>query len=151
MQIDYRKIDYCLVFNHMPEKFIGLYSGDIKFFTFTVICEGKWTFQNCLILMINYVLKKEQESNDNKDCKAIQFYYQKIVHKRDKKLLKKSCRLSYTGLSLATQNDRFMGFSRNIFISFSIFYDRLSIFHSTALQALACRLSEKSWTFDLNL
>ena len=36
--------------------------------------------------MISYILKREQESNDNKDYKAIQFFYQKIVHKRDKKL-----------------------------------------------------------------
>lgn len=48
--------------------------------------------------MINYILKREQESNDNKGCKAIQFYYQKIVFiKGIKKLFKKSCRLSYTG------------------------------------------------------
>lgn len=38
--------------------------------------------------MINYSLMKEQEPNDNKDWKAIQFLYQEIVHKRDNELWK---------------------------------------------------------------
>ena len=125
----------------MPEKFIGLYSSDIKIFTFTVICEGKWTFQNCLILMINYMLKKEQESNDNKDCKAIQFYYQKIVHKRDKKLLKKIMLTFLYWLIIGNSKWQVYGFQQKyIYFIFNIlwqaFHIPLHCFAGLGLQAV---------------
>lgn len=38
--------------------------------------------------MINYTLRRKQEPNDSKDWKTIQFFYQEIVHKKDKELWK---------------------------------------------------------------
>lgn len=41
MKTNGRKIDYWPVFNHMPEKFIGLYQSDIKSVNITVISKDK--------------------------------------------------------------------------------------------------------------
>lgn len=90
---------------------------------------------------ISYTLRKAQEPNDNKDWKAIQFFYQEIVHKRDKGLWKTLVdflilayhwEMKMTGLWISAEI---------CLLRYSLFSDRLSIFHSTALQALTYRLS----------
>lgn len=134
------------------KKFIGLDYSDIKSFNFTAIVKTKYVFQNCWLLMISYTLRREQELNDSKDWRAIQFFYQEIVHKKDKELWKNHVdffilayhwELKMTGLWISAEIH---------LLRYSIFYDRLFIF-----TPLFCRpwltgsLSKKSWTFDLNL
>lgn len=74
-------------------------------------------------------------------------FYQATVHKRNKQWQEKSCILSYIGLSLGTENGRFIDFSITTFIMlFNILWQAFHIplycFAGFALQAVYVRNPE---------